>query len=163
MNVKHALTTAALLLLTLASCGVYTFNPAGKSSIKSISIQRFENQTVELQLTDQLTDNVIDAFITDGTLKVLPESVADAVLKGTLVSYRRAPYRYTSGDVVESYSVTMDFQITLTNPKDNSEIWTERMSQIGTYEVDTETEEDAQEEAVALLVDAIINRTTKSW
>ena len=165
MNARHTLTTALLMVmaLTLSSCGVYTFNPAGKSSIKSIAIERFENTTVELQLTDQLTDDVIDAFISDGTLKVVPEGVADALLQGTLINYRRAPYRFTSGDVVESYAVTMEFQITLTNPRDKSEIWTERMSQLGTYEVATETEEDAQRDAITLLVEAIINRTTKSW
>ncbi len=165
MDVKHTIRISCLLLLalSLASCGVYTFNPAGKSSIKAISIERFENKTVELQVTDQLTDDVIDAFIADGTLKVVPEGVADALLQGTLINYRRAPYRFTEGDVVESYAVTMEFQITLTDPKDNAEIWTERMSQLGTYEIASETEEDAQRDAIALLVEAIINRTTKSW
>ncbi|HOD67512.1 MAG TPA: LptE family protein [candidate division Zixibacteria bacterium] len=155
---------AALFLTGLGlSCGVYTFNPAGKSSIKTIAVSRFENQTVELALTDQITDGVIDAFIADGTLAVAPEDAADAVLAGTLVSYTRAPYQYTSGDAVQSYRVTMDFDIALVNPKDNSEIWKERMSQIGIYDPATETEEDAQRKAIQNLVQAILNRTTKSW
>jgi len=57
--------------------------------------------------------------------------------------------------------VTMDFEIVLRNPKDNSDLWKERMSQIGVYEAGTQTEEDAQREALGRLVDAIVNRTTK--
>ena len=57
----------------------------------------------------------------------------------------------------------MEFEITLVNSSDGSEFWKEQMSQTGVYNLDTETEADGQLRALALLVDAIINRTTKSW
>ena len=44
-----------------------------------------------------------------------------------------------------------------------SDFWTETMSQRGVYDLLTETEEDARLKAINLLVEAIINRTTKSW
>lgn len=145
------------------SCGVYTFNPAGGSKIKSIAVSRFGNETVELGLTDQITDGVIDALLDDGSMAVAPEDAADAVLNGTLLGYNRVPYAYTAGDVVESYKVTMDFEVILIDPDDNSEIWKERMAQFGIYQVGSETEEDAQQEAIENLVEAVINRTTKNW
>jgi len=151
------------VLLLSAGCGVYTFNPKGKSSIKSIAIERFENQTLEHGLADQMTDIVIDAFISDGNLKVVSLENADAVLSGVLTRYERKPYQYDQNDVVESYYVDMNFDITLKNPRDDSEIWKERMSQRGIYMVDEETEEDGRQRAIELLVEAIINKTTKSW
>ncbi len=156
-----------LLAITLLcnSCGVYTFNPAGKSDIQSVAVLRFQNETAELGLEDRLTDGVIDAFIDDGSLKVLPPDAADAVLEGSLVNYTRAPHQFTTEgtEEVESYAVTMDFAITLKNPDDDSEMWTERMRQTGIYDVIDETEEDAQQEAIRFLVEAILNRTIKSW
>ena len=154
----------ALLILAVAtSCGVYSFSPGGKSNIKTIAIERFENKTDQLGLTDQLTDGVIDAFIADGNLKVVSIDNADAVLIGTLVSYQRKPYEYTQSDQVTSYAVTMGFEITMQKPDDGSEIWKERIVQEGIYNIDTETEEEGQAKALDLLVDAVINRTTKSW
>jgi hypothetical protein len=90
-------------------------------------------------------------------------------LSGVLTRYERKPYEYDQNDVVESYYVDMDFEITLKNPLDDSEIWKEKMTQRGVYAVDGEmeegarTEEDARREAIELLVEAIINKTTKSW
>ena len=146
-----------------AGCGVYTFNPGGKSSIQTIAVDRFENETVELGLEDQVTNGVIDAIIADGSLDITAADNADAVLNGTLLRYERKPYSYTAGDVVESYAITMNFEITLVNSADGTEMWTERMEQTGIYAVDTETEEDAQNKALQRLVESILSRTTKSW
>ena len=146
-----------------AGCGVYTFNPAGKSEIQAIAIERFDNRTAEYDLADRMTDLVIDAFISDGTMKVVSIDNADAVLVGVLTRYDRKPYKYDENDQVESYSVTMDFDVVLINPRDDSEIWREKMIQEGVYSVESETEQEGQEKAVDRLVESIVNRTTKSW
>jgi len=151
------------LAVLLAGCGVYTFNPAGKSSIKSIAIVPFENQTDQYELTDRLTEIIVDQFIEDGNLKVLPESSADAVLSGVLTRYSRVANIFTETDEVTEYKVLMDFRITLTDPKEGKELWTEQMNQEGVFNANTETEEDGQNRAGARLVEAILNRTTKSW
>ena len=158
------LTLSVLILsFVFTGCGVYTFSPKGKSDIKSVAVERFENQTAEYGLEDRMTDQIIDAFIADGALKVLSPEYADALLIGTLTSYLRKPYRYDENDQVQSYSVTMGFDITLRNPADDTEIWKEKVSQIGIYDIETQTEEDGQQAAIDLLIEAIINRTTKSW
>lgn len=152
-----------ILLLSLGGCGVYTFNPRGKSDLSTIAVERFDNQTAEYGLVDRLTDDVIDAFISDGTFKVVPADGAEAVLVGTLVRYLRRPYTFDQNDEVQEYRVEMDFNVTLKNPEDDSDIWTERMNQYSTYDVAAETEQDAQRKVIDLLVETIINKTTKSW
>ena len=166
--VKIAKITCSTVVLVLAlvvfsSCAVYTFNPGGKSDIKSMAVERFESKTTEYGLADRVTDLVIDAFIEDGTMDIAAIENADAILEGTLVSYRRSPFNYDENDQVQAYSVTMVFDMALKKPGDDAEIWRETMKQEGVYDVDTETELDGQEKAVALLIDAIITRTTKSW
>lgn len=163
MPARYLLPPLSLLLMLVGACGVYTFNPKGKSTVSSIAIERFENRTPEFGLADQMTDVVIDAFIEDGNLNVVSSGNADAVLTGVLVQYERKPYEYDQNDVVESYYIEMDFEIALKNPRDESEIWKEKMSQRGIYQVATETEEDGRQKAIELLVEAIINKTTKSW
>ena len=151
------------LLLLAAGCGVYTFNPKGKSDISTIAVEPFDNQTQEYGLTDRLTEVIIDAFIADGNMKVVPLDDAQAVLTGTLLSYERAVETFDENDQVEQYKVIMDFEIALKNPKDQSEIWKERLTQQGVYSASDQTEEDGQQIAGERLVEAIINKTTKSW
>ena len=151
------------LFALLIGCGVYTFNPRGKSDIKSIAIERFDNKTAEYGIADRMTDLVIDAFMADGNLEIVSADKADAVLTGTLASYDRRPYTYDQNDQVQEYQVVMTFDITLKEPSDESEIWTEKMNQTGLYDILEETEEDAQNKAVGYLVESILNKTTKSW
>ena len=151
------------LTVNLAGCGVYTFNPRGKSEIQNIAIEPFENQTAEFGLADRITEIVIDAFIADGTMKIVPTDNADAYLEGTLTRYERVPFKFTENDQVEEYKVLMDFDISLKNPKDGSEKWRQKLTQEGIYNADTETEENGQQRAAERLVQAIIDKTTKSW
>lgn len=157
------LSAVLLSAALLTGCAPYTFNPSGKSEIKSLAIERFENDTDQYELTDRMTDVVIDAFLSDGNLKVLPRDNADAILTGTLKNYTRAPADYDENDEVISYSVKMTFDIALRKRGADSDMWEQLMTQEGIYTVATQTEQDAQNEAISLLVQDIINKTTKSW
>ncbi len=153
---------AGIIILTLG-CSVYTFNPKGKATITSIAIQRFENKTSEYGLTDRITDEIIDAFISDGTFKILPIDDAEGILIGDLIRYARKPHSFDQNDQVQEYKLEMDFEIVLKKPSDDSEIWREKMNHVGIYDVISETEEDGQEKVIFLLIENIINKTTKSW
>lgn len=163
MNNKIGIIFILIIIFISLSCGVYTLNPKGKSDISTVAVERFTNTTPEFGLADRMTDDVIDALIADGNLNVVSVENADAVLTGELVRYERKPYQFTESDIVTTYSVIMDFEIVLKKADSDAEIWKERISQTGTYLVDGETEEDGQQKAIGLLVEAIINKTTKSW
>lgn len=160
---KVLITTALVLTVVLSGCGVYTFNPRGKSSISSIAVDPFENETTQYGLADLMTEFVVDAFIADGNLDVVPVDVADAELVGKLTFYERQVEQFDENDQVTEYKVVMDFNITLRNPSDQSEIWTDQVRQDGIYDAATETEEDGQRRAGSRLVEYILNKTTKSW
>ena len=121
------------------------------------------NKTAEFGLADQVTDKVIDGLIKDGSLKVLPEGSAATVLSGDLTDYERKPYRYNENDQVQSYAVNMTFSLNLKNAANDSLLWSDNFSQIGVYDPNTETEEIGQQRAIDFLVEAIINKMTKSW
>lgn len=157
------LLSAFFIVIIFSSCGIYTFNPKGKSTYSSIAIARFENRTAEFDLAERLTDDIIDAFIADGTFKVLPEENAEVLLYGTMSRYSRLPYTFDENDQVQTYKVEIDFDIRLKSSKDDTEIWAEKMNKIASYDVETETEEDARQKVILLLIESIINKTTKSW
>ena len=150
------------LLLIVNGCGIYSFSPGGKSSIKTIAITPFENQTIEYGLSSRMTDLVIDAFISDGNLKVVAPEDADATLVGVMTNYERKPYTYDETDNVTEYVVKIVFDISLQG-EGESELWRERFYSEGIYNADQQTEDDGQALAANKLVVDIINRTTKSW
>lgn len=160
---KYRVVTVTGLIFLLSGCGVYTLNPHGKSEYKTIAIETFDNKTSQYGLTDRLTEVIVDAFIADGTLKVVSSANADVILAGTLTRYERVVSIYDKSDKVQQYKVLMDFDVSLKNGRDQSEIWKETMNQEGIFDANTETEENGQTRAGERLVQAILNKTTKSW
>jgi hypothetical protein len=155
---------AGLMILSLLSaCGVYTLNPRGKSSISTIAVEPFENATDQYGLADQVTVTVIDAFIADGSMRVVSADVAEAILVGTLTSYRRAVHEFNEAEQVSRYKVVVGFDISLKDPSDQSDFWNVNLTLDGIYSAEDQTEEDGQADVGRQLVEAVLNKTTKSW
>ena len=162
-SVKLLVSLVLAASLLVSGCGVYSLSGRGQSEISTISIEPFENDTNRYELTDRLTETIVDAFISDGNLKVVPGQQADALLQGSLLTYKREPYKFDENDQVQQYKVVMGFQVSLLNPREDTQYWSEQLNMEGIYDANTETEEDGQQRAAQRLVDAIINKTTKSW
>ncbi len=148
----------------LAACGIYTFSPSALGGMKSLAIPLFENETTDSGIRERLTDQLAQAFVSDNTLKVAREQQADAVLRGTVISYTRDPYSYTSAEVVNEYISRIGLNVQFVNRKSGKVIWEEKgMSNFGIYDAATETEDDGKARAVAKLVEDIVNKTVKGW
>ena len=157
--------TAILLILavSLLPTGCYTFNPRGKSTTTTLAVEPFENQTPQYGLADLMTEAVVDAFIADGTMKVVSPEVAEAVLIGKLTRYERNAYEFDENDQVSRYKVLVGVDVALQNPSDRADIWSIQLTLDGIYDADSQTEEDGQRSVADQLVEAVLNKTTKSW
>jgi hypothetical protein len=154
----------AVTLLAALSCGVYTFSPSALGGIKSLAIPLFENQTTESGLREDLTDRLSQAFVDDNTLRVVPESRADAILRGSVISYNREAYTYSEAEVVSEYIVRIGINVEFAEKKSGKIIWEEKnMSNWGTYDSATQSEDDGKEMAIGKLVEDILNKTVKGW
>ena len=142
---------------------IYTFNPKGKSDLKTLAVEPFGNNTSEYGLSDRLTTIIIDAFIKDGSMRIVPADKADAVLHGTLSGYERQVAAFDTTDQVSQYKVVLTCEITLKATKNDSTLWTQSMIQEGVYSAANETEEQGQQRAGEHLVEAILTKTTKDW
>ena len=163
---KNCLVSLCFLVLAVSqiSCGVYSFKrTSGASLIETVSIAQFDNETIEPGVADRLTELVIDAIITEGTIDVVGPGAAEAILSGALKSYKRDPFTYDESDRVTQYVVKLRMEITLRKTSNDDEIWSEIFYNEGVYNADDETEEDGQTRAVSLLVTDILNKTSKGW
>lgn len=152
-----------LCLAVVSGCGVYSFSGAGKAPFATLTVSPFANNTIEYELGDRLTDAVVDAFIRENLVKIVEPSRAEAVMDGTIVSYRRDPYTYDQQDNVSQYAVKVSVKVKVVKSESEDTIWEKDFYAEGVYNVDTETEGDGQTRAITLLTTDIVNNTTKSW
>jgi hypothetical protein len=160
--VLSALAASATLGL-ISACGVYTFNPRGKSEIATMAVEPFENSTPQYGLADFMTETVIDAFIAEGSIKIVSSDAAQALLVGKLTRYERLAHEFNEFDQVSRYKVQVGVDVALKNPADRSDIWSIQLTLDGVYDAETEAEEDGRRRVAEQLVEAVLNKTTKSW
>jgi hypothetical protein len=152
------------IFLALLSCGIYTVSPSALGNVKTIAIPLFDNQSTESGLREQLSDRLSQAFVTDNTLKVVPEQQADGILRGSVVSYKREPYTYSISEVVSEYKSVIEIKVQFVNRRSQKVIWEEtKMTNWGTYNAVSETENDGKSRAIDKLVEDILNKTVKGW
>ncbi len=155
---------AMALWLTAGGCGPYSFDPAGRQEYADVAIPLFENRTREYGIRELLTEGVINGFIQDGTLPVVNERRAAAVLRGTVTGFVRRPFTYKADETVQQYRVIITISARLEDPVRRNVIWEEgEMVQWGIYEAETETEDQGKTRAIAKLAEDIVNRTVKGW
>jgi hypothetical protein len=151
-----------LVLLGVSGCGVYSFSAGGKT-FSSVNVSPFDNDTKEFLLGDRLTDALVDAFIQDNTVQIKEPSQAEAILNGTVLSYRREAHTYDQQDNVQKYSVKVAVRVKVVKSGTDDTIWEKDFYAEGIYDANSETEEDGQSRVIALLTADILNQTTKSW
>jgi hypothetical protein len=83
------LLAAALCLTALTSCAGYQLGnvkPSEFSSVNSISVPLFKNETQEQRLASLVTNSMVDAITRDGTYQIAPSSTSDADLIATITA-----------------------------------------------------------------------------
>lgn len=176
------ITQIIFLVSLVAGCG-YTTRSAISSKFRTIYITPFINKVDITQetavgskykiyrpyLETDITKAVIDKFLWDGNLKPVKSEVADLVLKGELIEFRKDPLRYTDADEVEEYRINLVVNISLWDNKENKLVWEEN-NFIGdtTYfalssNTQYKSETAAITSAITDLARRIVERAVEQW
>ncbi|MBI1869647.1 MAG: LptE family protein [Chlamydiae bacterium] len=116
-----------LTALVLGGCG-YRVGSILPSNLKTIVIPTFKNLTPEPGIEMSLTNQIINQFQIDGTLRVVEEEDADVRLEGEFLEYRREPLRFTGKDFkdVSEYRLRLITKISLIDLKTGQPLWKDR-------------------------------------
>ncbi len=114
---RRALAALALAFL-LGGCG-YTVGGTLPADIKTISVPIFQNLTREPAVEGLITRAVVEAFSTNGRLKVVPSSEADAVLDGEVVGYSVFSIAFDQNSNVRQYRLVVSVNLQLRDRRKN--------------------------------------------
>lgn len=157
----------ALCFVCLVASGCYSFRGQVAGDIRTLAIPTMSNESSEFGLSETVTDQLIRAFQRDGTLKIVPEGQADAVLVGALVDVRDEPYtaRSDGGITVDEYRFSMTCRMELVTPSTGESKWVQNfpVSEIYAYGGDLANRDEAVVAATEKLVVDLINKIVGSW
>ena len=158
-----------LLGLLLGACSHYSTSAGLVGGIRTVAIPTAENGTPEVDIAQRLTDQVTEAFLQDGRLRVVDEESADALLLLRLDRLEDEYHTFTA-EVTEQDRFRLFAAALLERSSDGSELLEiESLVGWGTYDAalpDDDQEEgrdQAVEAAMAMIIEEIVDRTTASW
>ena len=100
-----------------SGCGYHLVGTGSSlpSHLKTISIPVFKNTSSQPEIHRELTSAVLEAFISDGRLKVAKKDNADLVMNATLVFYQKRNVSFGSQDLVSNIIVEVEIDLTITD------------------------------------------------
>ena len=151
----------AACFLFLFGCAHYSTSATGSGGIRTVAIPLFENESLESNIHQALTDSLTQGLITDGALRVVDEDLADAVLQGTVLEVKEEPFTY--GGQADQYQISVFLRVVFYDTRQKKSIWVnERMRGYGIYSAIGSRQLNRQEglgAAIQLLTKDVIDRT----
>src|SRR6266581_243954 len=122
--------TPSLVLVFAAGLGVgacaYTASSVSlPPHLKTVAIPVFENATNEYTLEQQLTDAVVQRFVSDNHLRVVDAKSADAVLRGKIILYKNSVFGISTQNLAQEYRVTIAVSAVFKDQVKNRELWSD--------------------------------------
>ena len=161
----HCFSWLLLCIWAAMICGcTYSFTGSLRSDVKTIAIPMFENTTLKYGLETVFTDAAVNAFVSDGRLKVVSEKKADSVLLCSVTEFSRAAFSYDESGDVKQDKVTVTLDV-LYKKTETDEVIFERsgFAEWSTYFLDTETEEEAISAAAAKFGQDLVREIASAW
>ena len=178
---KKFLFLAVLLsvFLGLSGCG-YTTKSLLPENIKNVHVPPVKNSIdLSSEISDrtpfrvyrpglevEITNAIINRFIFDGQLKVTADEKADARLEAVLVDFRRDALRYSEGDDVQEYRLSVTVDAALIQKSDQKALWRERVIGDSTFFLAgprAVSEDQALNKAVEDVARRVVEKTIEYW
>ena len=172
-NMRQAGVWFLVAAITLSGCS-YTRKTVLPRNIKTIYVETVKNKlraediyAYQQGLEMDITNAVIQRLQQDGTVKVVEQKKADAILKTDLVSLDQEGLRFNSLEGVAQYRLFIVVRLKLVDAKTGDLIWEEpNFSGDTEYYVTNVTsigEQKASVDAVHHLAYNIVDRITEDW
>ena len=117
-----------LLAVALAGCG-YSFRGNLPDHINTVAVPVFTNKTSEPAVESLLTSAVVQAFASNGRLRVVRPEDADAILDGEVVGYSVQSIAFDNQANVRQYRLQVTMNLKLRDVRRNTVLFEQQSLQ----------------------------------
>lgn len=107
------------LAAALAGCG-YTFQGTLPRHIQTVAVPIFINRTYEPAVESVITRAIVDAFATNGRLRVVRPEDADAILEGEVIGFSVGPIAVDPSLAVQQYRLAVTLNLRMRDVRENT-------------------------------------------
>jgi outer membrane lipopolysaccharide assembly protein LptE/RlpB len=156
---KRIKKSALICVLLIFSC-VYSFSAGSFGG--TVSIPPLENKTQNPDISRILTEGLIDAFISDGRVKIETGLEGDYLLEGVIDKYERLANSYTPAGEIEEYNLSVNVSFSLKKKEEEKNEWSRTVNESFVYSVEL-NELDAVDSVAVKIKNSLLRFMLEQW
>jgi hypothetical protein len=156
---RWAVLIMPVLIIFFLSC-IYSFSSGSFGG--TVSIASLENRTQSADIGRILTEDLIDAFISDGRVKIETSSEGEYLLGGIIDDYERKPESYTTDGKVEEYRLSVKARFSLKKRDKEKNEWDKPISESFIYPAEF-NELDAVDSVATKVKNSLLRLMLEEW
>ncbi len=168
---KNIVSLTFLIALLFQNCGLPKYSFTGISiapEVKTVSIQNFPNHAplVQPSLSQDLTEALKEAFISQTNLELVTNGIGDLNFEGQITDYRQNPQAISGDEQASMNRLTITVQLKFTNfkqPDQNFELTFSRFADYPTTQSFDVVEMELNQQIIEELVEDIFNKSVANW
>ncbi|MBN1350476.1 LptE family protein [candidate division KSB1 bacterium] len=163
--VTYLIQLFCIACILFLACVYYSFSGSLPPHLKTVNIPLFDDRTSEFGLREELTDEVINEFTKDNSLKLVDRNQADIYITGIILSVQDYTGAYNVNEQVQEIKVTLSVKIKCEDVKKRTVMWEETLRHYGNYDPNTgiEGRKEAISEAIQKIAGDVLNKTVSGW
>jgi hypothetical protein len=118
----------------LSGCG-YSFHGTLPDHIKTVAVPIFINRTQQPAVESVITRAIVDAFATNGRLRVVRAEDADSILEGEVIGYSVAPIAVSPELTVQQYRLGVTLALRMRDLRRNEVLFQQNFSEQADFRV----------------------------
>ena len=119
---KKIVTLALAAALCVGGCG-YSLQGNLPDHIKSVAVPVFRNRTTEPGVESTISSAVVNAFTTNGKLRVVSLDTADSMLEGEIIGFEVQSLAFDSRLNLRSYRLAVTMNVRFRDLKKSAMLW----------------------------------------
>ncbi len=153
----------------LAACG-YTLGGTLPGHIRTVGVPIFANRTTEPAIEGLITRAVVEAFSTNGRLRVVAPADADAILEGEITNYSVGSIAFDPRANVQQYRLSVTLNVRFRDAREHRILFAESGLEeradfrvVGPVVTTIAREETALRAAAVDIARAVVNRAIEGF
>ena len=134
--------TNLYLIFVLFGCAYYSMAGSIPPNIRNVSVPLFVNQTPEFELSEKLTNVIIEQISEQNIIKIVSSPDSDSIIDGEIVSVSDGPYAFNNNEQVSEYRFSIKVKAIWLDVSNDKALFEKDFSSFGTYSIDSDPSSD---------------------
>ena len=134
--------TNLYLIFVLFGCAYYSMAGSIPPNIRNVSVPLFVNQTPEFELSEKLTNVIIEQISEQNIIKIVSSPDSDSIIDGEIVFVSDGPYAFNNNEQVSEYRFSIKVKAIWLDVSNDKALFEKDFSSFGTYSIDSDPSSD---------------------